>query len=109
MIIAIDFDGTITKTHEYPAVGKINEKAIEVLKKLQQKGHILCLWTCREGKELHDAVKSLYDEGIIFDYINNAPYSESRRKIVADIYIDDRNFGGFNWDDVEKELCKNEL
>ena len=37
MIIAIDFDGTITKEHLYPEVGEIEERTIEVLKKLQQK------------------------------------------------------------------------
>ena len=34
MIIAIDFDGTITKEHKYPEVGEIEERTIEVLKKL---------------------------------------------------------------------------
>lgn len=104
MIIAVDFDGTITEEHTYPEVGKLNLRAIEVLKKMQQKGHVLCLWTCREGKELFDAEQALYNEGLIFDYVNNAPYSESRRKIVANIYIDDRNFGGIDWDEIEREL-----
>lgn len=106
MIIAVDFDGTITEEHTYPEVGKLNLKAIEVLKKMQQKGHVLCLWTCREGKELFNAEKELYNEGLIFDYINNSPFSEGRRKIVADVYIDDRSFNSLiDWDIIEEEFC----
>ena len=32
MIIAIDFDGTITKEHKYPEVGEIEERTITILK-----------------------------------------------------------------------------
>ena len=31
MIIAIDFDGTITKEHRYPRIGVVDTKAIEVI------------------------------------------------------------------------------
>ena len=49
MIIAIDFDGTITKEHRYPRIGVVDTKAIEVIKKLKRK-HTICLWTCRDGE-----------------------------------------------------------
>lgn len=103
MIVAIDFDGTITETHEYPNIGKFNSKAVQVIKKLQ-KEHVLCLWTCREGEPLKQAVEALEKEGIKFNYINDSPYSMGR-KIVANIYIDDRNFGGIDWDEIERGLC----
>ena len=69
MIIAVDFDGTITYKNAYPDVGEINLKAIDVLKKLQAKGHQLCLWTCRDwyNHTINDAIdlcekKNLSDE-----------------------------------------------
>ena len=105
MIIAIDFDGTITKEHRYPEVGEIEEKTIEVLKKLQQK-HTLCLWTCREGKALDAAIKTLKNKGVNIEWINDSPYTTNQRKIIADKYIDDRAFGGItDWDVIEEHLC----
>lgn len=105
MIIAIDFDGTITKDHTYPEIGYIEKRTIEVLKKLQKK-HTLCLWTCREGKALTIAVDMLKANGIDIEWINDSPYTTGSRKIVADLYIDDRAFGGItDWDVIEEHLC----
>ena len=53
--LAIDFDGTIVED-AYPKVGKPKVFAFETLKKLQQDGHRLILWTYRYGKTLQDAV-----------------------------------------------------
>ena len=60
MIIAVDFDGTITYKNAYPEVGEINPRAIEVLRKLQAQGHKLCLWTCRDwyNHTINDAIAS---------------------------------------------------
>ena len=106
MIIAIDFDGTITKEHRYPRIGVIDTKAIEVIKKIKRK-HTICLWTCRDGEALQEVVDTLeQDYGLVFDYINDSPYSTGSRKIVADYYIDDRAFGGvIDWYVIEKHLC----
>ena len=35
MIIAIDFDDTITEPSPFPITGKIRERAVEVIKKLK--------------------------------------------------------------------------
>ncbi len=99
MIIAVDFDGTIV-SHEYPAIGKENMFAFQTLKMLQKQGHLLILWTYRAGKELHEAVEFCHKNGIEFYAVNkNSPDEEYTnvisRKIYADIYIDDRNIGGF--------------
>ncbi len=99
MIIAVDFDGTIVK-HEYPAIGKPYLFAFETLRALQKQGHRLILWTYRAGKELDDAVEFCRKNGVEFFAVNkNYPeevFDESiSRKIYADIYIDDRNIGGF--------------
>ncbi|MCF6365683.1 MAG: hypothetical protein L3J35_05715 [Bacteroidales bacterium] len=100
MVIAVDFDGTIVE-HKYPKIGKVKLFAFETLKQLQKQGHNLILWTYRAGKELEDAVLFCKDNGIEF-YAVNSNYPEEQfdekkisRKIYADIYIDDRNIGGF--------------
>ena len=113
MIIAVDFDGTIVE-HEYPAIGKTKLFAFETLKALQERNHRLILWTYRAGKELDDAVEFCRQNGIEFYAINkNYPEEEYiegeiSRKINADIYIDDKNIGGFPgwgkiWEMIEGE------
>ncbi|HOK51123.1 MAG TPA: hypothetical protein PLD12_08310 [Bacteroidales bacterium] len=99
MIIAVDFDGTIVE-HEYPRIGKEKPFAFYTLKKLQADGHQLILWTSRQGTALDEAVEFCRRNGVEFYAVNkNFPeevWDENvGRKIVADIYIDDRNLGGF--------------
>ena len=107
LIIAIDFDGTIVED-AYPAIGKPKLFAFDTLKKLQNEGHRLILWTYRSGKKLEEAVQFCESNGINF-YAINASYedeeidSEKSRKIHADIFIDDRNVGGFiGWGNVHQ-------
>lgn len=97
--IAIDFDGTIVE-HCYPAIGETKLFAFETLKELQKRGFLLILWTFRTGKELDDAVNFCRINGIEFYSINKSYPEEifdesTPRKIDADIFIDDRNLGGF--------------
>ena len=99
LIIAVDFDGTIVED-AYPKIGKPMLFAFETLKMLQQKGHRLILWTYRCGDRLDEAVQFCEDNGIVF-YAVNKSFNEEEyidaisRKIHADIFIDDRNIGGF--------------
>ena len=98
-IIAVDFDGTIVED-KYPAIGKPLMFAFETLQMLQEDGHRLILWTYRSGKELEEAVDFCRKKGIEFYAVNKnyqeEDYSSSiPRKINADIFIDDRNVGGF--------------
>lgn len=108
-ILAIDFDGTIVE-NRYPKIGKPMLFAFETLKKLQEKGHILILWTYRSEKSLEEAVQFCRDNGIEF-YAINKSYPEEEfsdkisRKIDADVFIDDRNIGGFyGWGNIYREL-----
>ncbi len=100
MVIAVDFDGTIVE-HAYPAKGKDMLFAFETLKELQKKGHILILWTIRSGKELDEAVEYCRQKGVEFFAVNkNFPdevfdNEKSSRKVNAEVFIDDRNVGGF--------------
>ncbi|MDO6760321.1 hydrolase [Tamlana sp. 2_MG-2023] len=109
LIIAVDFDGTIVED-AYPKVGKPMIFAFETLKKLQEDGHRLILWTYRCGSRLDDAVKFCEENGIVFYAVNNSfpeeEYDNSvSRKINADLFIDDRNVGGFiGWGEVYQKL-----
>ncbi|QRM88131.1 hydrolase [Lacinutrix sp. WUR7] len=109
LILAIDFDGTIVDD-AYPKVGKPKLFAIETLKKLQEDGHRLILWTYRCGKPLEEAVAFCKSKGIEF-YAVNKSFPEEQfdasksRKIHADLFIDDRNIGGFlGWGEVYQHL-----
>jgi len=112
--IAVDFDGTIVE-HRYPEIGKEILFAIETLKALQQRKHLLILWTYRTGKELEEAVEFCRRRGLEF-YAINASYPEeefdeefSSRKIEADLFIDDRNVGGLiPWGEIFQMICPGE-
>jgi hypothetical protein len=107
--IAVDFDGTIVE-HEYPAIGKEKLFAFLTLKELNKKGARLILWTFRTGQELDEAVEYCRKNGVEF-YAINRNYPEEvlnetvGRKIDADIFIDDKNIGGFpGWSEVWQML-----
>lgn len=111
MIIAVDFDGTIVE-HRYPEIGKEKLFAFESLKALQKQGHLLILWTFRSGKELDEAVEFCKKNGVEF-YAVNKSYPEEKlddtvsRKINADLFIDDRNIGGFpGWGEIYQMLSQ---
>ncbi len=105
-IIAVDFDGTIVED-SYPAIGKEKLFAFDTLKRLQQQGYRLVLWTYRHGKALEDAVVFCKKNGIEFYAVNSSFEGEifdsetQSRKINADYFIDDRNLGGFpGWGEI---------
>ena len=112
--ISVDFDGTIVE-HDYPKIGKERLFAFRTLKELEKQGASLILWTFRTGKELEEAVEYCRNNGIEF-YAINRNYPEEvidetvSRKIDADIYIDDKNLGGFpGWSEVWQILNPYEL
>lgn len=113
LIIAVDFDGTIV-TDAYPQIGKPQLFAFETLKRLQNDGHRLILWTYRCGSKLNEAVAFCKENGIDFYAVNcSFPNEEftgkESRKIAADLFIDDRNIGGFiGWGEVYQKLTKEE-
>ncbi len=109
-VIAVDFDGTIVE-HLYPSIGDEMLFAFDTLKALQRQGHKLILWTFRTGRYLDEAVDYCRKNGIEF-YAINKNYPEENtsdpkiaRKLNADIFIDDRNVGGFlGWGTIYQML-----
>ncbi len=117
-ICVIDFDGTIVK-HDFPRIGEPLPEAFKVMKELKAAGWVLILWTCRENdghkinrQYLKDAVDFCKENGVEFDGANETPMEFEfrpegtlRRKVYGNVYIDDRNLGGFpGWAAVRKEL-----
>lgn len=109
LIIAVDFDGTIVED-AYPNIGKPMLFAFETLRKLQSEGYRLILWTYRSGSKLEEAVAFCKENGIDFYAVNKSFPEEEfdekfSRKINADLFIDDRNIGGFiGWTNVYKQI-----
>ncbi|WP_100613385.1 BT0820 family HAD-type phosphatase [Confluentibacter citreus] len=105
LVIAVDFDGTIVED-AYPKIGKPMLFAFETLQKLQKEGHRLILWTYRSGDKLDEAVAFCESHGIFFYAVNKSFPEEEfdgsfSRKIHADLFIDDRNIGGFlGWGEI---------
>lgn len=100
-IIAVDFDGTLC-TFAWPGIGEPRKGVIEYIKRQKEKyGAKLILWTCREGRELEEAVAWCKEQGLIFDAVNdNIPenielYGINNRKVFAHEYIDDKSISPF--------------
>lgn len=100
-IVAVDFDGTITlgdfrEWHDnecVPGSDKMFENTIVTDWIRKNRSHMyLVLWTCRCGESLERAITFCESIGILFDTINeNVVAYESSNKIMADIYLDDKN------------------
>lgn len=98
-IIAIDFDNTLhmgpSSMFPYTKTKYANVSLIEMLisnKKTHPEDKYI-LWTCRQTElEINEAVKFCNQFGLKFDAINENVYKEYgyTRKVIADIYIDDR-------------------
>lgn len=110
LIIAVDFDQTL-HTAEWPEIGPPKPYAVHALKTLKEEGHYLILWSCREGRELLEAVNWMCRHGIPFDRINdNHPemtrrYGGNSRKVYADLYLDDKQLGGLpDWGQILDQI-----
>lgn len=95
MIIAVDFDGTIVD-HRYPDVGDESPGAFQWLKRFQDAGANLMLWTMRGNEYLQDAVEFCQKNGVEFWGVNCNPDQvvwTNSNKQYAHLYIDDAAFG----------------
>lgn len=115
MIIAIDFDNTISRG-KFPAIEGLQPYAKETINRLFADGHYLIINTCRSGEQLLQAINWMLQQGISFHRVNDnhpeqtALYNNNSRKIYAHLYIDDKNLGGFpGWLQAEKTIREMEL
>jgi hypothetical protein len=103
VIIAVDFDGTIAE-HEFPHIGPAVPGAIEWLKRWQEAGAKLILWTMRSNDRqdeehphpLGEANDWCRTRGIFFWGVNANPDQwlwTTSPKAYAHLYVDDASFG----------------
>jgi len=101
-IIAVDFDCTLyTGKDVYPGMGEPNLKLIGFLRNRQDAGDKIILWTCRSNlnedkNDLDLAVEWCKEFGLEFDAVNDniqemKDLVGDTRKIIADVYIDDKS------------------
>lgn len=115
VLVAIDFDGTLTKKDDFINKDIIFDKrAIKWLRKIRKLPIKLILWTCRENEKLEVAINELKRIGIECDYLNEDNNKRGEhRKISAEFYIDDRaNDHKIRWRKIykliKKEVKRNE-
>lgn len=111
MVICIDFDGTITEKNIFPEIGKAREHAFEAIRHFQELGHKCILWTCRYGQSLIEAINWLSKNNVKMDAYNENLYPLQSRKIVADVYIDDKNVfmvDNVDWYKIEEYILSME-
>lgn len=125
-ILAIDWDNTCTdeKYVKYPYTAPIREGCKEYLQKLADIGYINVLWTTRSRKYKFDVIERIFQEDLAFNIVfmsedeRNSFHLktrnkylekdktvirkdliEGRDKILADIFIDDKNINTkeINW------------
>lgn len=114
-IVAIDFDGTLVQ-EKFPDIGDPIPNMVELCKKINKDpNYKLILWTCREGKQLEDALSWCKNQGISFDAVNDNleeiknEWHQNVRKIYCDVYIDDKNLVPYGELDFERvrSICEN--
>lgn len=86
LYVAIDFDHTL---YDYDQIGDTFPKLKEIIRKAQEKGCIMILFTAREGEKLEFAVNHCKSFGFIPDYINESPVMQTRKPFYS-ILLDDR-------------------
>lgn len=100
-IIGVDFDGTVVE-HKFPAIGKPVPQALEWLRRFQEAGAKLVLWTMRSNGPqkdrlvLSEAICYLRSNSIELWGINENPEQSkwtSSPKAYCHIYIDDAAAG----------------
>lgn len=108
ILVAFDFDGTLTCKDVLFGDFELNVEALDYVRRIQQLPVKTILWSCRHGSSLDIAVSALAEVGIRFDYVNvDNEKRNSGRKINADVYIDDKaNDGVIHWEAIYNRIVK---
>ncbi len=94
-IIAVDFDGCLV-TNRFPDIGDPIPETIAALKREQESGAKVILWTCRRDDQVKAAAEWCAQHGIHLDAVNrNLPeiveaFRGDTVKVFANEYWDDR-------------------
>lgn len=95
-IAAVDFDGLLVE-NRFPEIGKIRQPIFNAVKRLQERGWKIVLWSCRTDDMLSEAIAFCTNHGLVPDAVNEnikevqEYFGGDTRKVFANIYIDDRN------------------
>lgn len=92
LVVAIDFDDTITMPSPYPITGNLNPIAKECMIRLHEAGVCIAIWTAREGEYEIEARRLINEWGLPYDSFNDDIYEGSSRKIKYDYLLDDRAY-----------------
>ena len=107
MIIAIDYDETITDNTPYPKEGRIRPEAVKYIKLLYNKGYTLVLWTSRKQPYFNQCIERLKKEDL-YKYFTFRYETTPTGKVPADFYIDDKSIPGkLNWRKIYKYIIHN--
>lgn len=108
VLVAVDFDGTLTYPHKFGEPYVINPKAVAWCKQARELGATLILWTCRHGDGLREPIRELKGLGLPFGFVNCDPgQRNSSAKVNADIYVDDKSYPrGIPWRRLMRRLKK---
>jgi hypothetical protein len=103
MIVAIDYDGTITND----ITGQITEDAKIYIPLLYKAGCTLILWTARAEPYYTEAVNKLKHSGLWRYFSEDLFQHGVTGKIPADVYLDDKSVvGEFNWSIYYEHIMK---
>jgi hypothetical protein len=96
-VIGIDLDGTLADSAEWFGGDVVSAPAphmVELMRKLHEAGHLICIWTCRAD---YVADKWLAQHGLreYVHAINRSPYPTESGKASFDFYIGDE---AIRWD-----------
>lgn len=95
-IAAVDFDGLLVE-NKFPEIGELRQPMFNAVKRLQENGWKIVLWSCRTGDMLKDAVEFCVQNGLVPDAVNEnlkevqEYFGGDTRKVFANMYLDDRN------------------
>lgn len=105
--VCVDFDGTLAeqeKPFRIGSAGPPRKKNVALVNELHKEGVRIVVWTVRNNVKF--LRKYLKDNKIEYDYINENPDQppNGSKKLIADIYLDDRGVDARDEGKAEKEV-----
>lgn len=94
LIIAVDYDDTITEKRPYPIIAPLNKTAKKYLDRLHIAGFTIVLWTARVGEDYTFALnRCKTDFGMSYIQSDGPEFKHGfTGKIWANFFIDDHGY-----------------